>query len=130
MHSPWWGMSTNFKREITNRGEIRNIFSGSCVKFLKPIRFTDDSSCGSDLHDVGYDDDNDDDGSTQRKEVNRNRQKRKFTMTKEYNHRSWMSSIRGCSHDTQSCKTAQASRTAEGPPSLLFNGYQELFPRG
>ena len=50
-------------------------------------------------------------------------------MTKEYNHRSWMSSIRGFSFDTHSCKTAQASRTAEGPPSLLFNGYQELFHR-
>jgi len=60
------------KREITNRGEIRNIFCGSWVKFLKPIPFTDDSSCGSDLHD-GNDDDDDDDGSTQRKEINRNR---------------------------------------------------------
>jgi len=62
-------MLTNLKREITDRGEIRNIFSGSCVKFLKPIRVTDDSSCGSDLHD-GADDD---DGSTQRKEISRNR---------------------------------------------------------
>jgi hypothetical protein len=57
--------------EVTNRGEIRNILSGSWVKFLKPIRFTDYSSCGSDLHDD--DDDDDDDGSTQRKEISRNR---------------------------------------------------------
>jgi hypothetical protein len=59
-------MLNNLKREITNRGEI-NILSGSCLKFLKPIRFSDDSSCGSDLHDDD-DDDDDDDGSTQRKE--------------------------------------------------------------
>jgi hypothetical protein len=54
-------MLTNLKKEITNRGEMRNILSGSWVMFLKPIRFTDDSSCGSDLHD------GDGDGSTQRK---------------------------------------------------------------
>jgi hypothetical protein len=54
-----------------NSGEI-NILSVSCVKFLKPIRFTDDSSCGSDLHD-GDDDDDDDDGSTKIKEISRNR---------------------------------------------------------
>jgi hypothetical protein len=60
-------MLTNLKREITNRGEIRNVLSGSCVKFLNPFRFTDDSSCGSDVHN------GDDDGSTQRKEISRNR---------------------------------------------------------
>jgi hypothetical protein len=42
------------------------------VKVLKPIRFTDDSSCGSDLHDGDGDEDGDD-GSTQRKEISRNR---------------------------------------------------------
>ena len=69
-------MLTNLKREITNRGEIRNILSGSCVKFLKPIRFTDDSSYGSDVYDGDDDDDDDnddDDGSAQRKEISTNR---------------------------------------------------------
>ena len=56
---------------MTDRGEIRSILSGSCVNFLKPIRFTDNSSCGSDLHDSGGG--GGDDDSTLRKEISRNR---------------------------------------------------------
>jgi len=63
-----------FEKGNNKQNEIRNIFCGSWVKFLKPIRFTDNSSCGSDLHDGDDDDyDYDYDGSTQRKEINRNR---------------------------------------------------------
>ena len=51
--------------------KIRNILSGSCMKFLMPIRFADDGGCGNDLHDGGGGDD-DDDSSTQREEINRN----------------------------------------------------------